>query len=390
MSDLPTVYVFGQNKFGQFRETIKNSKFEKLDWNQFGGESLGSNIINFDFNVSVNYSATAIDFKVIISTVDLYKGLFTSEKPNEVLKTFTFDDLVSKICCNSNFCLVLLENGDVFKINIRTFEKEQLNFLNVDNPVVKKSIFVMNNAENKERITDIACGENFHVAVSKFNKIFNIPNLTYQLPRHMKIKKIVCGVEHAILLTMNGDCYTWGVGLRGQLGHGVIANEATPRLVMNGIKIVDIAAGSWHSAAISIFGDLYVWGWNSHGQLGLPVYNNNGASSSSASLRIKNQTVYTHPMLVDIESSDEELHITKVYCGSKHTMIRTSDNRIFLSGSNNFNQLGIEENENIRFHRGKAKREAFIDEFKELVVDFDVSKFTCYASYACTAFIENK
>ena len=42
--------------------------------------------------------------------------------------------------------------------------------------------------------------------------------------------------------------YTWGGGSRGQLGHGGLGSEESPRLVMalDGMKIVKIAAGGWH------------------------------------------------------------------------------------------------------------------------------------------------
>ena len=92
--------------------------------------------------------------------------------------------------------------------------------------------------------------------------------------------------EHCILLTEHGQVYTWGGGTRGQLGHGTVTSEDSPKLVMalDGMKIVKIAAGGWHSAAISgicwIFGDwkllilsliefhdLYMFGWNESGQL---------------------------------------------------------------------------------------------------------------------------
>lgn len=59
--------------------------------------------------------------------------------------------------------------------------------------------------------------------------------------------------EHCMLLTEHGQVYTWGGGTRGQLGHGTVTSEDSPRLVMalDGMKIVKIAAGGWHSAAIS-------------------------------------------------------------------------------------------------------------------------------------------
>ena len=60
-----------------------------------------------------------------------------------------------------------------------------------------------------------------------------------------------------------------GRGGKGQLGHGTVTSEDSPRLVMalDGMRIVKIAAGGWHSAAISSDQDLYMFGWNESGQL---------------------------------------------------------------------------------------------------------------------------
>lgn len=229
--------------------------------------------------MTVNYSAIAVDFAVVISTIDPTdeEAVLGSDQESKsqsfkrpsgtVTKSFEFDDLITKVQANSKYCLVLLESGDVYKIVISSFQKEKLNFISVEKPKPKpKSVFVMpRTSEEPERVTDVACGELICVAVTNYNSIYNIPNKTIQLERHEKVRKICCGAEHAMLLTENGDVYTWGNGLRGQLGHGSIQNEETPKLVENlaGIRVIDIAAGAFHSVAVSIYGDLYVWGWNS-------------------------------------------------------------------------------------------------------------------------------
>ena len=40
---------------------------------------------------------------------------------------------------------------------------------------------------------------------------------------------------------------------RGQLGHGCLEEEASPRIVsaLEGLKIIGIAAGGWHSLVVS-------------------------------------------------------------------------------------------------------------------------------------------
>ena len=84
---------------------------------------------------------------------------------------------------------------------------------------------------------------------------------------------MVCGKEHSLLLTEHGQVFTWGGGSRGQLGHGNLASEDKPKLVMalDGMRIRKVAAGGWHSACISQYDDLYMFGWNESGQLAQPT-----------------------------------------------------------------------------------------------------------------------
>jgi alpha-tubulin suppressor-like RCC1 family protein len=117
-----------------------------------------------------------------------------------------------------------------------------------------------------------------------------------------------------------------------------------------GVKIVDISAGGWTSAAVSSFGDLYTFGWNPNGQLGLPVSDENPA-------------VYATPQI--IEFAEEELSVESVACGSRHTLVRTSDNRYFVSGSNKYGQLGLGAASRSWKH-GHDPDDIFIDQFTEI------------------------
>ena len=127
--------------------------------------------------------------------------------------------------------------------------------------------------DNSVEFVSTACGDFHNLALDK-------AGLAYSLPSQLKIpgqlglgsplvRQVVCGKEHCMLLTEHGQVYTWGGGSRGQLGHGTLTSEETPRLVLalDGLRIIKIAAGGWHSAAISESHDLYMFGWNESGQL---------------------------------------------------------------------------------------------------------------------------
>ena len=44
-----------------------------------------------------------------------------------------------------------------------------------------------------------------------------------------RVVQVVCGKEHCMLLTEHGQVYSWGGGSRGQLGHGTLNSEDSPR-----------------------------------------------------------------------------------------------------------------------------------------------------------------
>lgn len=47
-----------------------------------------------------------------------------------------------------------------------------------------------------------------------------------------KIDTIECGYKHAIAKSSLGKIYTWGWGAKGQLGHGHVDSEISPRQLM--------------------------------------------------------------------------------------------------------------------------------------------------------------
>lgn len=204
--------------------------FIEVNWSEFN--ELGNDIINFDISTTVNYSAIAVDFKVVISTIDLCKETgpevqrgnespsLAYTKPGKfvmVQKSFEFKDLVARIEATTNYCLVLLEQGELYKIMVRNFELKKINVM-LSGVVSKPRRIMFTNSEppetEPERIVDIACGDKICVGVSNYNGVYNLPLKIGQLKKQDKIKKLTCGAEHAMLLTTNGDIYTWGTGMR--------------------------------------------------------------------------------------------------------------------------------------------------------------------------------
>ena len=86
----------------------------------------------------------------------------------------------------------------------------------------------------------------------------------FQVPLDVQIKSIAAGSKHSMVLSTDGQLYTFGYGQQGQLGHRSAKNIFQPKFVQDfvGKKIKLIAAGQNHSIVLSQAGDIFVCGSN--------------------------------------------------------------------------------------------------------------------------------
>lgn len=143
-----------------------------------------------------------------------------------------------------------------------------------------------------------------------------------QVPVAGRVCHVSCGHGHQLALTVNGQLLSWGHGGRGQLGHGSLESEHSPRLLepLAGVALVGATAGGWHSAALSEAGDLYLWGWNHDGQLATDP---------------RETPLSTVPFLLDTL-----LEVRAVSLGSRHTAALAGNGSAWAWGSNIYGQLG--------------------------------------------------
>ncbi|KAL1023773.1 hypothetical protein UPYG_G00045940 [Umbra pygmaea] len=87
--------------------------------------------------------------------------------------------------------------------------------------------------------------------------------------RDLKVSFISCGEEHTAVLTEEGQVFTFGEGSRGQLGHDTLSNELQPKRVQ-GLKdpVSQIVCGSHHTLVLGLSGKLWSFGSGVKGQLG--------------------------------------------------------------------------------------------------------------------------
>jgi YD repeat-containing protein len=98
------------------------------------------------------------------------------------------------------------------------------------------------------------------------DSLLPVPTLALPDP----ILQISAGANHNLALDADGQVWTWGWNLFGQLGDGTTTDRSTPGLVPGLPAISKVSAGlnSSSSIALDTDGRVWAWGWNELGQLG--------------------------------------------------------------------------------------------------------------------------
>lgn len=135
-------------------------------------------------------------------------------------------------------------------------------------------------------------------------------------------------VAHSLLLTSTGRVLSFGTGQYGALGHGFSAAKQLPDCLrptpIAGLpgRCIAVSAGELHSAAVTEDGDVYTWGDGFCGQLG------HG-----------DKRPQVLPVQVTKGGLDDEC-VTNISCGSRHTLAVTEDGDCFSWGLGHFGVLG--------------------------------------------------
>lgn len=162
------------------------------------------------------------------------------------------------------------------------------------------------------------------------------------------IKKVSCGGNFTVVLTVEGQLLSWGAGECGQLGTGRCTFKVLPTTVelpsigsnpfleekVNtnfSTKVIDIACGAGHVIACTESGFVYSWGLNKRGQLGLMDTSTRHA-----------------PFVI---SALEETNIIKVFAEGNSSAAINSVGRLYTWGSGSYFRLM--HGSDTHFHRPK-------------------------------------
>ena len=141
----------------------------------------------------------------------------------------------------------------------------------------------------------------------------------------MIFRKISCGDLFSLFLTTTGELFGAGSGL--YLGNQTTENKTISAKIESliGNNIVDICCGSSFTLALDSTGLLFGFGNNNQSQLGI---------SNDESSHIQLPTIV--PLISQVRGS-----ISGIAAGSSHSIIWTSDGKVYGSGNNKQGQIGL-------------------------------------------------
>ena len=263
-------------------------------------------------------------------------------------------------------------------------------------------IYIQIDYENQDDdIFQLYCGEN-HSAILTFNSILytfgknvfgqlglNHVNYVYlpkvvNFPLGIKITKVSLGGEHTLAISDNGELFSFGLNIFGQLGTGDNINRQSPtKITINGLGdsecLIDIAAGAQHSLILTNKNKLYSCGFGKNCSLGLGnsddvnlltlIDNNDLIANSINGIKkiicgiyhsccvfttesefaiwgvgeiLKYPEITNIPLHSIIE--DEYSLIKDIKIGDDFIIVLTKDDKIYSCGSNYQGQLGLGHN----------------------------------------------
>ncbi len=141
----------------------------------------------------------------------------------------------------------------------------------------------------------------------------------------VKVAQDAAGFSHTVICTSESRVWTFGCGGDGRLGHGGNAHEMVPRMVegLVGVKVAQVAAGGSHTVICTTEGRVWTFGDGGHGQLGHGV---------DADEMVQASNGFNQEGLVGV--------VAQVATGNRHTVICTSEGRVWTFGDGIYGQLG--------------------------------------------------
>ncbi|EDV25494.1 uncharacterized protein TRIADDRAFT_55637 [Trichoplax adhaerens] len=227
---------------------------------------------------------------------------------------------------------ILAASGSWDKLMLLSTKKQLLLCSNLED--IANTLKAIENP-SEQTYRGISCGDLHQLAITTDEQVGQVDKSNSSwcfslLPtlQTTRVNLVSCGKEHALILSITGEVFSFGRGSRGQLGHDTLDNEGNPRVIeaLQGLQFKLVTCGGWHSFAISSSGDAYSWGWNQSYQLGI---------DSNLEANEVGSCIAT-PTLIEIENEN----VQAISGGSKHSACITESGKVYTWGWGKYGQLG--------------------------------------------------
>ena len=256
----------------------------------------------------------------------------------------TFINQIKSISTSYGYALYLTKDGRVYVYGFET------NY-NRPTPMIggtKLILLKLKQIDGKEpKIKAIAASHDHFLILSEDGNIYSSGNNKYgqlgsgyeiqdefgrretrkiiKIENKVKIKAISTSSFHSLILSEEGDVYSFGRNDKGQLGVNDFDHRNKPTLIKlekdgNKVNVKAISAGVMHSLILTEDGDVYSFGRNDEGQLGL----------EGPSLPV------TEPHLIVMTEK-----IKVIAAGDGHSLILTENGNVYSFGDNSRGHLGL-------------------------------------------------
>lgn len=269
---------------------------------------------------------------------NIYGQLGTGDNHNRnVFKkiNMNFDASVKKIACGNCHTIILNDKNEIWINGSNNFG--QLGCGNNYNHNRNTEIKI---DKNIGTIKNISCGDCYSVIQNNKNEVYVCGWNTFgqlginsyeNINRFRKIeydfgniKNILCGDSHTMIYNEKDEIYVCGWNAYGQLGiDNYKSTSYFEKIERDFGNIKNISCGSNHVMVCNEKNEIFACGQNIEGQLGLGDNRNR-----------KNFEKIEYDFGI----------IQNISCGAYHTVIQNDKNEIFVTGNNNYGQLGLGNN----------------------------------------------
>jgi len=162
-------------------------------------------------------------------------------------------------------------------------------------------------------------GSNIHGTLGTSHEEINYSFLPILVEGLEGVSKIESGAFHLCAITENGEAYSWGRGMDGQLGISTNKNSCNAQRVHIEEEIQELSCGTNHTLLVTSRGEVYAFGNGIYGQLGT---GNNKNQQRPTKIRL-------------------DVKVCMVAAGENHSLFLTPEGTIYGTGDNTSGQVGI-------------------------------------------------